>query len=108
VALQNRIPQHRIVNPSPIRSERSRAQVRQRLGIVRDLNVSNLAEALEEGAKFVFGDVSREFSNEDSDIVWISELVHWPRNLIIAYKKSTHGIHSNIIAITALLHTHAA
>jgi hypothetical protein len=74
----------------------------------RDLNVNNLAEALEKKAKFVFSNVSKESSNEDSSVVWISKLVHWPRSPIVAHRKNTHGVHPNIVTTTALLHTHAA
>ena len=42
----------------------------------RDLDVGDLAEALEEGAKLVLGDVARQTTDEDSRVVGIGELIH--------------------------------
>lgn len=41
-----------------------------------NLDISDLAEALEEGTELVLSDVSREATDEDGSVVWISELVH--------------------------------
>ncbi len=41
-----------------------------------DLDVGDLAKALEEGAKLVLGDVARQTADEDSRVVGISELIH--------------------------------
>ncbi len=42
----------------------------------RDLDVGDLAEALEEGAELVLGDVAREAADEDGRVVGVRELVH--------------------------------
>ena len=41
----------------------------------RNLDVSNLAEALEEGAELVFGNVAGKAADEDSGVVGVGELV---------------------------------
>ena len=41
-----------------------------------DLDVGNFAEALEEGAQFVFSNIARQTTNEDRRVVRIGELVH--------------------------------
>lgn len=41
-----------------------------------DLNVGDLAEALEERTKFIFGDVARETTHKDGGVVRIGELIH--------------------------------
>jgi hypothetical protein len=42
----------------------------------RDLDVGDLAKALEERTQLVLGDIAREPTNEDSGVVGISELIH--------------------------------
>jgi len=42
----------------------------------RNLDISNLTEALEEGSEFVLGHVARKSANEDSGVVGVGELVH--------------------------------
>jgi hypothetical protein len=42
----------------------------------RDLDVSDLAEALEERAELVLSDVARQSANKDGGVVRVSELVH--------------------------------
>jgi hypothetical protein len=42
----------------------------------RNLDIGDLAEALEKGAKFILSDVTRQASNEDSGVVRVGELVH--------------------------------
>lgn len=49
-----------------------------------DLNVGDLAEALEEGTEFILSDVAGETANEDSGIVGIGELVHGLRSTVVA------------------------
>jgi hypothetical protein len=56
-----------------------------------DLHVGNLTKALEERTKFIFGDVSRETSDEDGGVVRVSELVHGLRGTIVTeWRRSTH------------------
>lgn len=42
----------------------------------RNLDVSDLAKALEERSEFIFGDIARQATNKNSGIVGIGELVH--------------------------------
>jgi hypothetical protein len=42
----------------------------------RNLDISNLTEALEERSEFVLGHVARKSANEDSGVVGVGELVH--------------------------------
>jgi predicted transcriptional regulator len=41
-----------------------------------DLDVGDLPKALEEGAKFVLGDIAREAADKDGGVVRVGELVH--------------------------------
>ena len=42
-----------------------------------NLDIGDLAKALEEGTQLVFGNVAGKTTHEDSGIVGVSELVHW-------------------------------
>jgi hypothetical protein len=73
-----------------------------------DLDIGDLAEALEEGAELVLGDVSTESADEDSSVVRVGELVHGLRSAVVAHRGSAHGIHAHARSAAALLHLHAA
>ena len=73
----------------------------------RDLDVGNLAEALEERTELVLGDVAAESADEDSGIVRVGELVHGLGSAVVAHRRSAHGVHAHSRA-AALLHIHAA
>jgi hypothetical protein len=60
----------------------------------RDLDVGDFSEALEERTEFIFSDVSRESSDEDSSVVWVGELVHGLRSAIVAHGRRTHSVHT--------------
>jgi hypothetical protein len=70
-----------------------------------DLDVGNLAEALEERAELVFSDVAAESADENSGIVRVGELVHGLGSTVVAHRRSAHGIHAHSRAAT-LLHVH--
>ena len=74
-----------------------------------DLDIGDLAKALEERPEFILGDVSREASNEDGGVVRVSELVHGLRRAIVAHWRGSHGVHSKGASATAGagLHVHA-
>jgi hypothetical protein len=60
----------------------------------RNLDVGDLAEALEEGAQLIFRNVSRKSSNKDGSIIRIGELVHGLLLLLLAVERhwgSSHG-----------------
>lgn len=62
----------------------------------RNLDVCDLAKALEEGTQLILGDVAREASDEDSGVVGVSELVHWLRSgAVVAHGGSTHAVHAH-------------
>jgi len=61
----------------------------------RNLNVGNLAETLEEGTQFIFSDISREATDEDGGVVWVSKLVHGLRCAVVTHWRSAHGVHSD-------------
>lgn len=71
-----------------------------------DLDVGNLAEALEEGAELILGDVARKAANEDGGIVRVRELVHGLGRAIVAHWGSAHGVHAHARAATLLRHAH--
>jgi hypothetical protein len=60
-----------------------------------NFDISDLAKSLEEGTKFVFGDIAREPADKDSRVVWISKLIHRLRSAIVPHWGSSHGIHSH-------------
>jgi hypothetical protein len=57
----------------------------------RNLHIGNLAETLEERAKFVLSDVARQTSDKDSSVVWISELIHLSRRIEASVGKALHS-----------------
>ena len=60
-----------------------------------DLNVGNLAEALEEGTELILGNVSGQATNEDGSVVGISELVHRLRRTVVTQRRrSAHTVHA--------------
>jgi hypothetical protein len=62
----------------------------------RDLDVGNLAEALEEGTELVLGDVAGETANEHGGVVRVGELVHRLRSTVVAgHGRGTHGVHAH-------------
>lgn len=60
-----------------------------------DLDIGNLAKALEEASEFILGDVARKTTNEDGGVVRVGELVHWLRSAVEAHWGSTHTVHAN-------------
>lgn len=75
----------------------------------RNLDVSNLAEALEEGAELVFGNVAGKAADKDSGVVGVGELVHRLGGTVVAaHWGSAHGVHAHSGAAAALWHAHAA
>ena len=56
-----------------------------------DLDVSDLAEALEERAELILGDVAGKTTNEDGGVVGISELVHGLGSTIEGHGGTAHG-----------------
>ena len=56
----------------------------------RDLDVGDLAEALEERTELVLSDVSREPTDEDSGVVGVCELVHWLWLAIVSHRWIAH------------------
>jgi len=60
-----------------------------------DLDVGDLAEALEERAKLILGNIARQASNEDSGVVGVGELVHGLRRTVISHwRRGTHAVHT--------------
>ena len=74
----------------------------------RNLDVGDLAEALEERAELILSDVARKATDENSGVVGVSELVHGLRSAVVAHRRSAHGVHAHARAATTLLHVHAA
>lgn len=56
-----------------------------------NLDVGDLAEALEERAKLILGDVARQTTDEDRRVVGISELVHRLGSSVVSHWGTTHG-----------------
>jgi len=66
-----------------------------------DLDVGNLAEALEEGTELILGNVARKAANENSGIVGVGELVHRLRSTVVAgHRGSAHGVHAHGVRAT--------
>jgi hypothetical protein len=61
----------------------------------RDLDVCNLAKALEERAELIFGDVTTKTTNENGGVVGVSELIHWLGSTVEAKRRGTHAVHAN-------------
>jgi hypothetical protein len=68
-----------------------------------DLDVGNLAKALEEGTQLVLGDVAGQAADEHGGVVGVGELVHRLRSAaaIVAHWGSAHGVHADGAAATA-------
>lgn len=56
-----------------------------------DLDVGDLAKALEEGTELILSHVARQTTNEDGGVVGVSELVHGLRSTVEAHGRTTHG-----------------
>lgn len=56
-----------------------------------NLDVGDFAEALEEGAELILGDVAGEATNEHSGVVRVGELVHGLRSTVEGHGRATHG-----------------
>lgn len=69
-----------------------------------DLDVGDFTKALKEGAKLVFGDISRKATNENGGVVGVRELVHRLWGTIVADRWSSHGVHAHW-ALTTSWHT---
>jgi hypothetical protein len=68
-----------------------------------DLDVGDFAEALEEGAELILGDVAGEATNEHGGIVGVGELVHGLGSTVEGHGRATHGrVHASGAG-----HTHA-
>lgn len=66
-----------------------------------NLDVGDLAEALEERAELVLGDVAGETTDEDGGVVGVGELVHRLRSAVVAsHGRSTHGVHAHGVGTT--------
>lgn len=60
-----------------------------------DLDIGNLAKALEEGAELILSNIARKASNEDGGVVGVGELIHGLGSTIVVDRgRSTHGVHS--------------
>ena len=59
-----------------------------------DLDVGDLAKALEKRAQLILSDVAGKTSNKDGGVVWVGELVHWLRSTIVAHWWGAHGVHA--------------
>lgn len=67
----------------------------------RDLDVSDLAEALEEGTELVLGDVAGKATDEHSSVVGVGELVHRLGSAVVAgHRGSAHGVHAHGVGTT--------
>ena len=73
----------------------------------RDLDVGDLAKALEERTELILGDVARKTTNKNSGVVRVSELVHGLRSAIVAHGGSAHRVHAHTRTAATLLHVHA-
>lgn len=61
-----------------------------------NLDVGDLAEALEEGPELILGDVTRETTDEDSGVVGVGELVHGLGSTVEAHGGTAHrGVHAS-------------
>lgn len=67
-----------------------------------DLDVSDLAETLEEGAKLILGDVAGQTTNEDSGVVGVSELIHGLRGTIVSSHWGTTHLTTHLLWLTTI------
>jgi len=70
----------------------------------RNLDVGDLAKALEERAKFVLGNVARESTNKDSGVVGVGELVH--RLRLSGERRHWVWLHSWVSTTHHWVHSH--
>lgn len=56
-----------------------------------DLDVGDFAEALEEGAELILGDVAGEATDKHSGVVGVGELVHRLGSTVEGHGRATHG-----------------
>ena len=62
----------------------------------RDLDVGDLAEALEEGTELVLGDVAGKAADEHGGVVGVRELVHRLGSTVVAgHWRGAHGVHAH-------------
>ena len=73
----------------------------------RNFDVSNLAKALEKGAKLVLGDVAGQAADKDGGVIRVGELIHRLGLSVVAHWCSTHGIHAHRSSTTNSLAGHA-
>ena len=60
-----------------------------------DLDVGDLAEALEEGSQLVLRHVSGQTADEDRCVIWVRELVHRLGSTVVTKRRgSTHRVHA--------------
>ena len=70
-----------------------------------NLDVCNLAKALEEGAELVLGDVAGQTADEDGSVVRVSKLVHRLGSTVVTtHGRSAHRVHAHTGAAAALGH----
>lgn len=60
-----------------------------------NLDVGDLAKALEEGAQFVFGDIAREAADKDGGVIGIGELVHGLGSAVVAHGRGAHRVQTH-------------
>lgn len=73
----------------------------------RYLDIGDLSEPLEEGAKLILSDIARQSSHEDCSVVGVGELVHWLDGLlatIVWHRRASHG---RITHWASSWHTHS-
>jgi len=67
----------------------------------RDLDIGDLAEALEEGTELVLGDVAGKATNKHSGVIRVGELVHGLRSTVVAsHGRGAHGVHAHGVRAT--------
>jgi hypothetical protein len=67
----------------------------------RDLDVGDLAKALEEGTKLILSDVARKATDEHGGVVGVGELVHGLRSTVVAgHRRGTHRVHAHGVRAT--------
>lgn len=66
-----------------------------------NLDIGDLAEALEERTELVLGDVTGETTDEHCGVVGVSELVHGLGSAVVAgHRRSTHRVHAHGVGTT--------
>ena len=74
-----------------------------------NLDVGDLAKALEEGAQLILGHVAGKATDENGSIVWVGELIHGLRGSKVAAAevRSAHRVHAHGCATTSGHTTHS-